>query len=358
MLPAVDASARPAPVRVIVVDDSAIARGMIIKFLERDPDVAVVGRAPNGEAAIAEVKRTDADIVVLDIEMPVMDGLTALPFILKARPGVKVIIASSVARRSAKISLEALQIGASDYVPKPDGGRLGAAEDFADELLRKVKALGAARAPRQDRPAPVALRSAPAAATAPLAAVVIGGSTGAPPALMAIAKELRGALEQPILVAQHMPPTFTTMLAEQLERAYGAPAAEGQDGEPVLPGRIYLAPGGWHMTVAREGEAPVIRLNQEPPEHYCRPSVNPLLRSAAQVYGAGVLAAILTGMGGDGAEGCRAVAGAGGRFIVQDKETSVVWGMPGAAAKTGLASAVLPLSEIAAFIRRAAEKNS
>ena len=160
----------------------------------------------------------------------------------------------------------------------------------------------------------------------------------------------------PILLTQHMPATFTALLAEQLTRAAGRPCAEGRDGEPVEPGRCYVAPGGWHMTVEREGAFPVIRLNQDPPEHFCRPAVDPMLRSATKVYGGGVAAAILTGMGADGAKGCEAVARAGGRFIAQDEATSAVWGMPAAAAATGLAQAVLPLKEIGPWLRRVMEE--
>lgn len=167
--------------------------------------------------------------------------------------------------------------------------------------------------------------------------------------------ELRDQIAQPILITLHMPATFTTRLAEQLGRAGGRPCAEGQDGEPILPGHAYVAPGGLHMTVAHDSARPVIRLTQDKPEHFCRPAVDPLLRSAAQVYGNRLLAIVLTGMGADGAEGCRAVAEAGGRFAVQDEATSAVWGMPGAAAKTGLAEAVLPAGRIASWIREMAK---
>lgn len=351
---AVSSPARDRRIRVMVVDDSAIVRGLIVQTLERDPALTVVARAANGEAALAELTRTPVDVVVLDIEMPVMDGLTALPLILQRQPDVKVVMASTLTRRNARISLQALQAGAADYVPKPETGGLVGAEDFARELTAKVKALG-----RAAPPATTPTAAAPVVRPAPLSppvrpqVVAIGGSTGAPPALMTLFADLKGELEQAVLLTQHMPPTFTAMLAEQLERAGGRPAAEARDGEPVLPGRIYVAPGGWHMTVGQSGRVPVIRLNQEAPEHFCRPSVDPMLRSAATVYGPGVLAVILTGMGADGAEGCRAVAEAGGRFVVQDEATSVVWGMPGAAAKTGLAEAVLPLTQIAPWIRRA-----
>jgi two-component system chemotaxis response regulator CheB len=185
--------------------------------------------------------------------------------------------------------------------------------------------------------------------------VAVGGSTGAPLMLINLFQQLQSRIVQPIFITQHMPATFTHILAEQIERVSGRPAAEAVDGEPVVEGRIYVAPGGWHMTVMREGGRAVIRLNQEPPEHFCRPAVDPMLCSLARVYGPGVLACILTGMGSDGAKGCEAVAASGGRFVVQDEATSAAWGMPGAAARTGLASRVLPADQIASVLAQMAE---
>lgn len=338
------APTRPRPVRVMVVDDSAIVRGLIIRMLEKEPGIEIAARAANGEVALSELARVEVDVIVLDLEMPVMDGMTALPRLLALRPDVKVVVASTLSQRNARISLDALQQGAADYVPKPGTGTLVNAAEFERELVAKVLALG--------RRAPAPAISAPAPrprSTARPGVIAIGGSTGAPPVLLELMARLKG-VEQPILIAQHMPATFTALLAEQIERAGGRPCGEAKDGEPILPGRAYVAPGGWHMAVGRSGATPVIRLNQEPPEHFCRPAVDQMLRSAAAVYGPRLLAVILTGMGHDGAEGCELTAKAGGRFVVQDEATSAVWGMPGAAAKTGLAEAVLPASRIGPWI--------
>lgn len=347
----------PDVIRVMVVDDSAVVRGLISRNLASDPDLEVCCTASNGELALRELERHEVDVVVLDIEMPVMDGLTALAEMLRRRPQLKVIMASTLTRRNAEISLRALGLGAADYIAKPETG-LGGAEAFQQELAAKVKALGAGRgralAGRRTMFAEKPLAPPPRRGTRHTVPEVltIGASTGGPPALLQLFDALKGSVRQPILLTQHMPATFTALLAEQLTRASGRPCAEARDGEPVQPGHCYVAPGGWHMTVAREGATPVIRLNQDPPENFCRPAVDPMLRSAAQVYGAGVLALILTGMGSDGARGCEAVARAGGRFVVQDEATSVVWGMPAAAAATGLADAILPFPEIAGWLRR------
>ena len=346
-------------VKVLVVDDSAVIRGVITRQLTSDPGIEVLASASDGEQAVRKVRDFPVDVVVLDIEMPVMDGLTALPLILAARPGVKVIMASTLTTRMADISLRALRLGASDYVPKPEGG-ITSAEDFQRELVGKVKALGAKRRSAAAMsgaafPAPIAPTTAarPSHTRMTPQVIAIGGSTGGPAALMTVFEHLK-TVRQPILVTQHMPASFTTMLAEHLGKVSGKVTAEARDGEPVANGRVYVAPGGWHMTVARVAGLPTIQLNQEPPEHFCRPAVDPMLRSMAKIYGPSLTAVILTGMGADGALGCQAVSEAGGRFITQDEATSVVWGMPAAAAKTGLAEHILPLPQIGPWIARTA----
>jgi two-component system chemotaxis response regulator CheB len=338
------------PISVMVVDDSAVIRGLISRQIQSQPDMALSGSASNGEMALVELRRRPVDVIVLDIEMPIMDGLTALPLLLKALPGVRVLIASTLTRRNAEIGFKALQLGASDYLGKPES--LVAAEEFNRDLVAKIRALGR----RQDaRPAPAAPAAAAPVIHAPPGltrpqVIAIGGSTGAPPVLTRLFGALRGHVDAPILVTQHMPPTFTAILAEQLARHGGRPCAEAVDGEPVLAGRCYVAPGGWHMTVAREGVQPVIRLNQGPAENFCRPAVDPLFRGVAAVWGRAAFAVILTGMGADGAKGCAAIAAAGGRFVVQDEATSVVWGMPGAAAKAATPEKVLPRDAIAPYL--------
>lgn len=349
---------RPTDVRVLVVDDSAVVRGLISRQLNAEPGIGVVATAANGELALAELARREVDVVVLDIEMPVMDGLTALGEIVARYPAVRVVMASTLTRRNAEISMRALHLGASDYVAKPETG-LGAAEEFRQELAAKVRALAARRTPATAVRAPSQTAPAAPAPTAPARSprtrpgvILIGASTGGPPALLKLFTALRGAVEQPILLTQHMPPTFTALLAEQLTRAGERPCAEAKDGERIKPGHCYVAPGGWHMTVTREGAMPTLRLNQDPPENFCRPAVDPLFRTAARVFGSGALGVILTGMGSDGALGCEALARAGGHFIVQDEPSSVVWGMPGAAAATGLAGGILPLDQIGPWVRR------
>jgi len=360
-----------APYRLMVVDDSAVIRGLLTRSLEADPEVEVLASASNGEMALSALSRHDIEIVILDIEMPVMDGLTALPKLLAAKPGLKVIIASTLTRRGADISMKALAAGAADYLTKPGASALTSADQFKRELLEKVKALGQARrrAVGVAAPQPAARGVAEAAfepahepqrrviALRPGARdvpeiVAIGSSTGGPQALFHVTAALKGAVKQPIFITQHMPATFTTILAEHLARASGCHAAEGVDGEPVQGGRIYVAPGDFHMTVQVERGEKVVRLLKTPPENFCRPSVDPMLRSVAAVYGARALSLILTGMGHDGLAGGRAVVEAGGTVIAQDEASSVVWGMPGSVALAGLCSAVLPLDEIGPFIGR------
>lgn len=373
--PSATGGAAANPIRVMVVDDSAVIRGLLTRTLESDPDIAVVASVGNGQMAISAISRADTDVVVLDIEMPVMDGLTALPKLLAASPDVKVIVASTLTQKNAQISLKALSVGASDYVAKPSSSQLNAAADFKRELVDKVKALGHARRGRRQRtggaaaradlpfrppvgtktipaaPAPIVLRAP--SRTAP-AVIAIGSSTGGPQALFSVLGALPASVSQPILITQHMPPTFTTILAQHIARVANRPAAEAVDGEPVKPGRIYLAPGDFHMRVEVSGAEKVLRISKDPPENFCRPAVDPMLRSLAQVYGPAVLTVILTGMGSDGAKGGQAIVAAGGTVMAQDETTSVVWGMPGAAAAAGICSAVLSISEIAPAIVRMA----
>lgn len=343
----------------MVVDDSAVVRGLVSRWLSETQDIEVVSLQRNGRAALDAIEEADPDIVILDIEMPEMDGMTALPLILRKKPGLPIVMASTLTRRNAEISLKALSLGARDYLAKPEGQHgMVTADDFRQELLAKIRALATPR-PGRVRRAPVPGVVAPALRKPEVAialrppssvrprVLVIGSSTGGPPALTRLMEKLGGNLGGvPVLITQHMPPTFTGILAEHLGKASGRPAAEGKDGEPIVPGRIYVAPGGHHMLV-QGGPEPRIRIDDGPPINFCRPAVDPLFASAAAAYGPATLALVLTGMGQDGANGGRSIASAGGTVLAQDEATSVVWGMPGATAKAGVCSAVLPLDQIA-----------
>ena len=364
-----------APYRIMVVDDSAVIRGLLTRALESDPDIAVIASVGDGQMAINAIQRQDVEIVILDIEMPVMDGLTALPRLIAARPGVQVLIASALTLRGATVSLKALAAGAADYVTKPGSSALTTAAEFKRELIAKVRALAQARrATRREalpepaaadgtvpteplpapRPTPIRLRPQPSERPDVIA---IGSSTGGPQALFRILKSLAG-VRQPILITQHMPATFTTILAEHIARLAGVTTAEAIDGEAVESGRVYVAPGDFHMIVESAGKEHRLRLTKAPPENFCRPSVDPMLRSLTQLYGRRVLCAILTGMGHDGLKGGEAVVAAGGAVVAQDEKTSIVWGMPGAVAMAGLCSAVLPIEELGALIARLAGRGA
>ncbi|HEX7533109.1 MAG TPA: chemotaxis response regulator protein-glutamate methylesterase [Methyloceanibacter sp.] len=352
-----------APIRVMIVDDSAVVRGLVSRWIEEEPGMEVVARHPNGKLAVADVARSAPDLVLLDIEMPVMDGLEALPLLLKARPGVRVLMVSTLTKRNAEISFKALALGALDYLPKPDSNSsLTLSLDFRGEVIRKIRALGPVRSPRaalDEAERAVANEARPAAGYAqrafklrpfslvPPRVIAIGSSTGGPQALASVLGALAPSLSRvPVLIAQHMPPMFTEVLAERLSRAAGREAKEGRDGEPVRPGIIYVAPGGHHMTVLNP-TAPALRIGEEPPVHFCRPAVDPLFRSVAATFGPAALGIVLTGMGHDGAAGARNIADAGGSVIAQDEASSVVWGMPGAAASVGACAALLPPAGIA-----------
>jgi two-component system, chemotaxis family, protein-glutamate methylesterase/glutaminase len=291
------------------------------------------------------LKRTPVDVLVLDIEMPVMDGMTALPLLLRADPGLKVIMASTLTTRGADIALRALRLGAADYIPKPSA--VNGDDSFRRELLEKVKGLARLRRrvvlPVREavrlhlRPAPII----------PPRLLAVGSSTGGPQALFTLVQGLGRTLNVPVVLTQHMPATFTPILAGHIAKLGGLPCAEAKDGEPLCAGRIYLAPGNYHLLVNIARGTLTARLSSDPPENFCRPSVDPMLRSAAAACDGRVLVAMLTGMGQDGLAGTRRVIDAGGSAVAQDEATSVVWGMPGAVAQAGLCHAVLPLPRIA-----------
>jgi len=349
----------------MVVDDSVVIRGLIARWIGSEPDMVVAASLRTGLDAVNQIERVNPDVAVLDIEMPELDGISALPLLLAKKRDLIIIMASTLTRRNAEISFKALSLGASDYIPKPESTREpAAAEIFRHDLIQKIRHLGAKvrraatpsppLAPREPLPrqpmAPVAqpqLMRRAFSTQAPRA-LLIGSSTGGPQALMALVTELGPVIDRfPVLITQHMPPTFTTILAEHLARSSHRPAHEAVDGEIVKAGQIYLAQGGRHMRVARHGTDVVIALDDGPPVNFCRPAVDPLFTSAIDVWQGGILAVVLTGMGSDGMRGGKEIVAAGGSVIAQDEASSVVWGMPGAAANAGICAAVLPLNQIA-----------
>src|ERR1700692_2794198 len=358
------------PLRVMVVDDSAVIRGLISRWIAAESDMVVAASLRTGLDAVNQIERIDPDVAVLDIEMPELDGISALPLLLAKKRNLIIIMASTLTRRHAEISFKALALGAPDYIPKPESTREPtAAETFRHDLVQKIRHLAAkvrrtVQASASPPLAPALDRSRDPVARPPLAPVVhpqllrrafstqaprallIGSSTGGPQALMALVTELGAVIDRfPVLITQHMPPTFTTILAEHLARSSHRPAREAVDGEIVKAGQIYLAPGGRHMRVARNGTDVVIALDDGPPVNFCKPAVDPLFTSAITVWQGGVLAVVLTGMGWDGMRGGKEIVAAGGSVIAQDEASSVVWGMPGAAAHAGICAAILPRSE-------------
>jgi len=370
----------------MIVDDAVVVRSLLARWVDAEPDMRTVATLRNGREAVERIDQNDVDVVVLDIDMPELDGISALPLLLKKKRDLVVIMVSTLTRRSAEISLRALALGAADYIPKPETAReTTTSVAFRREFIEKIRTLGRNRSPwrgyargpapgpvaspqeRQDKPLP-ALRgrkSPPFAAEAdavqlrpfaltPPRALVIGSSTGGPQALSVLVEKLPAAIDRaPVLITQHMPPTFTTVLAEHLSRIGGRGAHEAEHGEPVLAGGIYVAPGGRHMRVVRGSDGAIkIALGDDPPLNFCKPSVDALFTSAAAVWGAASLALVLTGMGADGTRGAADIVQAGGSVIAQDEASCVVWGMPRSVAQAGMCSAVLPLDKIAPKIIR------
>jgi len=343
-------------VRVLIVDDSVVIRHLLREALESDPGIEVVGSEGNGQAALAAIPLVKPDLVTLDIEMPVLDGLEALKRIRKDHPRLRVVMFSTLTTRGAAATLEALSLGADDYVAKAsNAGKLDESLGrLRSELLPKIRQFftNPGRAGQPALPLLTPTRSFPKSKPRVL---VIGVSTGGPNALAKLIPALPSRLPLPVLIVQHMPPTFTRLLAERLDAASPLRVLEAEDGMEVAPGRVIIARGDYHLRVRKMGPQTVCALDQGPHENSCRPAADVLFRSAAEAYGGAVLSAVLTGMGSDGQRGTETVKAAGGYSIAQDEPSSVVWGMPGAVVEAGLANQVLPLEKIPPEIVRLVE---
>jgi two-component system, chemotaxis family, protein-glutamate methylesterase/glutaminase len=372
----------PESIRVMIVDDAIVVRGLLVRWIEAEAGLQVVASLRSGREAIEQLERANPDVVILDVDMPDIDGITALPRLFEKKRDLVVIMSSTLTRRNAEVSLRALSLGAADYIPKPETTReITASIGFRRDLIEKIHALGARRKQRLgsaralpwgvptarangDHAGGATLRHVASPEIVPVAdhgalklrphpstpprVLLIGSSTGGPQALGEIVGRIGSIIDQaPVLITQHMPPTFTTILAEILERSSGRPVHEAIEGEALRAGTIYVAPGGQHLRVVRRDGVPSVALDDGPQINFCKPAVDPMFSSAAEVWGGGSLALVLTGMGSDGTRGAADIVAAGGSVIAQDEETSVVWGMPGSVAKAGLCSAVLPIDQIA-----------
>jgi two-component system, chemotaxis family, protein-glutamate methylesterase/glutaminase len=365
-------------VRVLVVDDSVVVRRMLSEMLSHHRTIESVSTASNGKIALARIPQINPDVIVLDVEMPEMDGLATLAQIRRRYLTLPVIMFSTLTARGAGATLDALALGANDYVTKPSArsgtvGQLGLVyKDLLDKILahckidptagdafqepeRTVPSVSNTKVALPKTPPPVVI--APPSSGGLAEAIAIGISTGGPNALAAMIPSFPANLAVPVFVVQHMPRLFTKLLAERLSSKSQIPVQEARHGEVVTPGRVWIAPGDYHMVVKRLGGRIVIHTHQEMPENSCRPAVDPLFRSIAETYGPRALAVIMTGMGQDGLRGCQSIRAQGGQIVVQDEASSVVWGMPGFVARAGLAEKVVPLGELAAEIVRRTRKS-
>ncbi|UWZ84077.1 protein-glutamate methylesterase/protein-glutamine glutaminase [Occallatibacter riparius] len=343
--------------KVLIVDDSAVMRSLLRSVLATDAQLEVAGTAVDGVAALQSVATLAPDLMLLDVDMPVMDGLTTLKRLRAAGHRLPVIMCSGLTQRGARVTIEALANGAADYVAKPTAqqDRDAATRTLAAQLLPKIHALASITLP-QRRPAPSARPAATqSAATSAPAVLAIGVSTGGPDALEKLLPALPSRFPLPVVVVQHMPALFTGMLAEHLDKSCRLRVREAAEGLAVVPGNIFIARGDSHLEVIKTppaGHNSTLHLTNAPPENHCRPSVDVLFRSLAEAYGGSVLAVVLTGMGYDGLAGCRVLRNKGATVLAQDEASSTVWGMPGAVATAGLAHRVLSLGEMAPEIMR------
>ena len=358
-------------IQIMIVDDSLVVRKVLTNVLTTDPDLTIAGWASNGRLALSKLQTLRPDVILLDIEMPVMDGLETIPEIRKILPYTPIIMFSTLTERGAEATLDALALGASDYVAKPSNQNMAAtSEAIHRDLVPKIKALchfplrsqntvaGVSR-PVATAPRPeIRLHTSPLRSAQPKI-VTIGVSTGGPDALARLLPAFPANFPLPVVIAQHMPAIFTMLLAKRLATKCAMPVRECQAGDLLGPSCVWIAPGDFHMVVQQDEKRKRLNTHQGPRENFCRPSVDVLFRSVAAVYGANALGVILTGMGQDGLKGCEALCAAGSSVIVQDEASSVVWGMPGFVARAGLAEKILPLDQIGReIIRRVAAQPS
>lgn len=359
-------------IHVLLVDDSAVIRTAMKALIEEDPSITVVSTAKDGEEAIQEAEKHKPHIIMLDVEMPVMDGLKALPKILEVSPKSKVLMFSALTEKGASITMEALSLGACECVVKPAAGEARSGTIFHKSLLIKLNGLiplryrvgykSASLSPVSEETVLKAvhsptgnfeLRNDPSDYRGKPDIIAIGSSTGGPQALFNVTKHLKD-IDVPIVITQHMPPTFTKILAQHIRDNTGIECFEGEEGMQLEAGKAYVAPGGKHMVFEKTPLGPnTIHLDDGPAENFCKPAVDPMFRSLLQVYGNKMTAIILTGMGQDGLESGKLLTNSGVRLVAQDEATSVVWGMPGNVAKAGLCSAVLALDEIGPWVKQA-----
>ena len=341
------------PVRVLVVDDSAVVRKLLCEALASSPNIEVAGTAASGTIALAKIPQLNPDLITLDLEMPGFNGLRTLGEIRRMYPKIPVIMVSSLTERGAAATLEALSLGASDYVTKPSqaANLASAIEQIRAELTTKILLLCSWKSGAPTICAPTTASTKREAAQRK-EILAIGASTGGPNALIEVIPRLPQDFPVPVVVVQHMPPMFTRLLAQRLDSLSLLRVGEAEPGRILEPGRVWIAPGDYHLRVTRKGSAAIMNLNQELPENSCRPAVDVLFRSVAEAFGPNVLAVVMTGMGSDGARGAIRIREAGGEVLVQDEDSSVVWGMPGAVVNAGAADKVCALSEISSEIVR------
>ncbi|MDX2052229.1 MAG: chemotaxis response regulator protein-glutamate methylesterase [Polyangiaceae bacterium] len=343
-------------IRVLIVDDAVVIRKILSDVLSAEPDMDVVGTAANGALGLKKIEQLSPDVVLLDVEMPEMNGIETIRAIRPLYPRLPVIMFSTLTNAGAATTIEALLLGATDYATKPAnvGSTTNVVKEVQTTLLPKIRNACGQLLPAQ---ATAVRQSAPPRLAKPIPAsnkrpeiLVIGTSTGGPNALAEVLKDIPASFPVPVLIVQHMPPLFTHFLAERLNKNCPLRIREAVDDTPLLPGECWIARGDYHMDLKRTASDVRLALNQAPPENSCRPAVDVTFRAVARLYGGASLAVVLTGMGQDGLRGGRAIRSAGGRVLAQDQASSVVWGMPGAVIEAGIAEAGLPLSQVAAAI--------